>query len=61
MAEKVRLDPTWWKKHAPESLRKGAIEKALKDFSKCSDSLKKSSNARSYFKAVSTLKSAVAT
>ncbi len=60
MAQKVRLDPTWWKKNGPDSTSRSAVENALKDFSKCRDAIVKSGDARSYFKSVGRLKSAIA-
>ncbi len=60
MPDAARLDPRWWKQNRPECLSKSAVEKPLNDFVKISRSLEKSGNVTHYFKAVSTLKSAIA-
>ena len=60
MASKAQLSPQWWKKSCPASLEKSAVERALVDFAKVRKTIERSGDAKGYFKAVGTLKSAIA-
>jgi hypothetical protein len=56
---KAQLDPTWWKKNAPQSLAAGAIGGALGNFSKIKASLEKNGDVKSFTKCVEDLKKAI--
>ncbi len=60
MPDKARLDPRWWNKNRPACLGKSAVDKPLGEFVRISEGLEKSGQVNEFFKAVSSLKSAIA-
>jgi hypothetical protein len=60
MPDKARLDPRWWNQNRPACLSKSAVDKPLSDYVRISQALEKSGEVNAYFKAVSSLKSAIA-